>query len=659
MITLLVLWGVTLLAVALTAWRAGPLIRPLLDPSSPQAGRQGSAGKRWAGVFEAVGLHKKLLRKPLSGVLHAMILASFLVLSTAIIQAFGTGLFPGFSLDFIGGDTWIALLQDVFAVIMLCGVALAAWHRHVLRPKRFEGSNNRDATLIYVLILAIVSSMLGEAAFAVMGGAPDEWRPISSMIARGFLAFGLSEDPGKAIFYWLHIAAILGFLIYIPRSKHRHMFLAAPNIYFRSLLPRGRSPSPVEGRDVPGVQIFADFDWKQKLDLLSCTECGRCQDVCPAYAAGLPLSPKTLITDLRDAMSDSACLHEPIIGNIIAPETLWACTTCSACMEACPVEIEHLPKIIDLRRTLVEDGTVSDGLQDAFTNLTNKGNSMGQPPRQRARWTKGLPFKIKDARKESVDVLWFVGDYASFDPRAQETTRRVAQLLHTAGVDFGILYEAEQNSGNDVRRAGEEGLFDILAQSNIDALAAADFNSIVTTDPHSLNALRNEYGHFGSSYDIQHYTTFLVGLLEAGKLKAAPLPNAGKATYHDPCYLGRYNGEFDAPRRLIAEAGFQLHDMPRCRENSFCCGAGGGRIWQDDDGVTERPSENRIREALTLGDVSTFVTSCPKDKVMYSAAVDALDVSDRITVYDIADLLEVTAPETQDSPLTTRADATA
>ena len=646
MIATTVLWAVTLLAVVLTALRARRFAAPLAG--SGAAGRRGDTRVRLQGVFAAVGLHRKLLRRPLSGVLHALIFASFLVLFSAIIEAFGTGLFPGFSLDPIGGQTWIAALQDIFACLMLVGVGLAAWQRYVLRPARFRGSNSRDAVIIYLLILTIVLSMLFQTAFAILDGAPAAWRPVTGILANLLQSLGAGAQPGWGIAYWLHIGAILGFLIYIPGSKHRHMFLAAPNVFWRNLRPRGLSPIPLTTREVPGARSFADFDWKQKLDLLSCTECGRCQDACPAHAAGLPLSPKLLITNLRDAMTSPEQAHLPIIGNAISAETLWACTTCRACMEVCPVEIEHLSKIIDLRRTLVEDGTVSAGMQDAFTNLTRSGNSMGKPAKMRARWTKDLAFTIKDARKEPVDVLWFVGDYASYDPRAQEVTRKVAQLFHAAGLDFGILYEAEKNSGNDVRRAGEEGLFESLARSNIEALASAQFKRIVTTDPHSLNALRNEYGPFGTHYDIQHYTTLLAGMLEQGHLGFAT-GTGGRATYHDPCYLGRYNGEFDAPRHLIAAAGYSLHEMPRCRENSFCCGAGGGRIWQDDEGVTERPSENRIREALALGDATTFVVSCPKDKVMYSAAIDALGVADQITVRDIAELFEP-IPNTSDTP---------
>lgn len=640
--SVLILWGLTIGALALTWWRARGYVTALV--AARPSGRTDQPGQRILGVLEAVGLHKKLLQRPLSGTLHALIFVSLIVLLSAIVQAFGSGLFPGFSLAPIGGTTFIALAQDIFGVLMLVGVGLAMWQRYVIRPRRFATSNGMDATLIYFLIIAIVVSMLLEAAFDILTGAPNQWRPVASAIA-GMLSYQVpSAETLKSVFYWLHIGAILTFLVYIPKSKHRHMFLAAPNIFMRDLGSRGQSPTPSDDAVVPGVATLADFDFKQTFDLLSCTECGRCEAVCPANAAGLPLSPKLLITDLRDALSTQS--HKsPIVGNVISADTLWACTTCRACMEVCPVEIEHLPKIIDLRRQLVEDGTLNDGMQEAFGNLTRLGNSLGKPSRMRPRWTKELPFRIKDARIEAVDVLWFVGDYASYDPRAQIVTRHVATLLHEAGVDFGILFDGERNSGNDVRRAGEEGLFEALATENIDALQGATFNRIMTTDPHSLNALKNEYCAFGQGFDVVHHSILLDELVSAGRL--APVSGDGsRVTYHDPCYLGRYNNGYEAPRRIIELSDHHLVDMPRCRENSFCCGAGGGRIWQDDEGVTERPSENRIKEAMSLGEINLFVVACPKDKVMYMAAIDALGVSEQMRVVDIAELLTLPNSET-------------
>jgi Fe-S oxidoreductase len=307
-------------------------------------------------------------------------------------------------------------------------------------------------------------------------------------------------------------------------------------------------------------------------------------------------------------------------------------------MEVCPVHIEHVPKIVKLRRTMIEQGEVEPLLQGTLTNFQSQGNSFNKPDKQRARWIKGLSFKPKDARKEAVDIVWFVGDFASFDPRVQELTRKVAELLNQAGVDFGILYEGERNSGNDVRRAGDEGLFELLAQHNIDTLAGCQFNRIMTTDPHSLNALKSEYPTLGASYEVVHYSQLFVELIKSGKLKINP-SSAAPVTYHDPCYLGRYNDGFDAPRDLISVLGHTLLEMPRNRENSFCCGAGGARIFMEDPPTGERPSENRIREALALGDISYFVVSCPKDVVMYSAAIQALGVEDKIAVRDLAELI--------------------
>jgi Fe-S oxidoreductase len=641
----IIIWALVAFAGTVAGWRFYRLLSPLLrarhDP------RFDRPGERMLGVLRAVGLHERLLKIRYSGILHAMIFSSFIVLSTAIVEAFGSGLFPGFSLAPVGGNTWIAWLQDIFAVVILVGLGLAVWQRYVIRPPRFRGSNTLDATLIYLLIASVVLTMLLQAAFAIAAGhdAAAPWRPVSRQIAALLTALGVSGESaarGEHVFYWAHICVILGFLVYLPGSKHRHMILAAINVYFRSLQPKGTLPPADLDHPPIGVGAIEQFTWKNMLDLYSCTECGRCQAVCPAYAAGLPLSPKLLITDLRDYLIDktTGATSEPLLGGAIAEETLWACTTCRACMEVCPVHIEHVPMIVDMRRQLVEQARVQPMLQEALSNLQRNGNSMGKSPRLRARWTKDLSFKIKDARAEPVDILWFVGDFASFDPRVQANTRRVAELLHAAGVDFGILYEAEQNSGNDVRRAGEEGLFEMLAKHNIELLSGCTFNRIMTTDPHSLNALRQEYRAIGAKFEVIHYTQLLLELIETGRLALAP-GQGEVATYHDPCYLGRYNGGFDAPRQIIQRTGYRLHEMERCRENSFCCGAGGGRIWSDDTGVTERPSENRIKEALALGDARYFIVACPKDKVMYTAAVQALGVEDRIEVRDIIDLIKL------------------
>jgi Fe-S oxidoreductase len=402
---------------------------------------------------------------------------------------------------------------------------------------------------------------------------------------------------------------------------------------------------------------LTDLPWTQLLDSYACIMCNRCQDACPAHSSGTPLSPAALEINKRYYANDHAA--ELAAGNGDSPKLLdfaitedavWSCTSCYACVEVCPVGNEPMMDLIEMRRAMVFEGQMPDEVAEVLRNLDEKGNSFGDSARKRARWSKKLDFKIPDARKQPVEYLWFVGDFASFDPQSQEVSLAVANLLHEAGVDFGILYEGERSAGNDIRRVGEEGLFDVLAEQNTALLEECEFEKIFTTDPHTFNALKNEYGPYAGAgrYEVVHYSTLLVELLSTGRLPIkAEL--GGRATYHDPCYLGRYNGGFDAPRAVIQASGVELVEMPRNRENSFCCGAGGGRIWmKDHDDVTERPSENRIREALALGDIDYFVVSCPKDLTMYRDAVKTSGNEGGIEVVDIVDLLAQAMQETND-----------
>jgi Fe-S oxidoreductase len=448
----------------------------------------------------------------------------------------------------------------------------------------------------------------------------------------------------------------LTFVAYIPYSKAMHILVDGVNLLAHDRQSVRALPAQDPASGHIGYRQLSDFTWKELLDFDACTKCGRCHEVCPARTGGAPLSPRDLILDLRqwaDTQSGGVTLLDResrpdhtgplapgdtvVAGGVVKAKTLWSCTTCMACVEACPVGIEHVPTIVELRRSLVDEGTMDPTLQQTLQNLASQGNSFGKSARMRARWTKGLDIEIKDARKEPVKYLWFVGDYASFDERLQENTRMLATLLTEAGVDFGILYEGERNSGNDVRRVGEEGLFEMLAEANIETLRAAQFEEIFTTDPHSLNALRNEYPKLGATWKVWHYTELLVHLVETGALRVQPLNRS--VTYHDPCYLGRYNGVVEAPRKLLGLLGCELVEMPRNRTNSFCCGAGGGRIWMDDSILSERPSENRIKEAATL-DVGTFVVSCPKDVTMFSDAAKTTGHDERLTVLDIVRLVD-------------------
>jgi Fe-S oxidoreductase len=329
-----------------------------------------------------------------------------------------------------------------------------------------------------------------------------------------------------------------------------------------------------------------------------------------------------------------------LVEGTVKSDTLWSCFQCMACVEICPVGIEQAPIINQLRRGLVDDGRVEPRLQRTLETIYTSGNSFGEPRRKRGRWAAELPFEVSDIRKRPAEVLWFVGDYASFDPRNQRVTGAVAQLLHRAGVDFGILYDAERNAGCDVRRAGEEGLYAELVEANLKAIDACEFDRIVTTDPHSFHTLKNEYPQFGGDWEVLHHSELLLELIESERLSPRRQLEA-RVTYHDPCKLGRYNDVYEAPRGVIAAVGAELVEMPRTRDNSFCCGAGGGRIWMEevDRGRARRPAELRIDEAVALGGVDYFVVSCPKDVTMYEDAIKTSGHGGEIELHEISELL--------------------
>jgi len=543
--------------------------------------------------------------------------------------------------------------------------------RDYTRAQQPDGGYSRrdfvrgDWLFLGSLLAVLVTGFAHEGLRIRASGFPDfeVWSVGGWAIAKAVSAAGIGEaaaGDARLALWWVHVGISLAFVAYIPWSKAMHMVTDAANLVTTEPAAARALPKPVAA-DHAGYRVLADFTWKQLLDLDSCTKCGRCHEVCPAAASGAPLSPRDLILDLRqwvEASSGGRTLLDRerrptatgplaatdghggatrLAGDVITADTLWSCTTCMACIEACPVGIEHVPTIVELRRSLVDEGTMQPALQTALQNIAQQGNSFGKSSRMRARWTKGLDTPVKDIRKAPAQYLWFVGDFASFDERLQELSRSLARILTGAGVDFGILYEEEWNAGNDVRRVGEEGLFELLVEHNVAAFAAAEFAEIFTTDPHSFNTLRNEYPAYGLQKPVKHYTELLADLLESGAIAVNPL--GARVTYHDPCYLARYNRQTDAPRRVLAALGCELVEMPRNRESTFCCGAGGGRIWMDDSGLTERPSENRIREAATL-DVERFVVACPKDFTMYSDAAKTTGHDDRLRVVDVVQLVE-------------------
>ena len=569
---------------------------------------------------------------------------------------------------------WFSLACDLGGLGLVAGLlymmARRGWIKppklDYARPDREPGAPDYDRrayriedwAFLWTLILIGVTGFVLEAARLVWLQERPEvwtlrwWSPIGALLAEGFKGFGLTADGAAALrggLWWFHGLIALAFIALIPRTKVKHIFTASGSLMLRDPLAAQRLPKADPEAKTVGYSKITDLTWKHLLNLDACTKCGRGHEACPARAAGAPLSPRDVILSLREFANDALekkalpeeaklSVHGKDVGQVFM-ETLWSCRTCMACVEICPVAVEHVPIIVQMRRKLVEDGDMDPLLTKTLQTIHKTGNSFGESKRKRPAWTKGLPFTIKDARKEPVDLLWFVGDYASFDPRNQKVTQGFARLLHQAGIDFGILYDGESNAGNDVRRVGEEGLYELLAENNVALLQQSTFKRIVTTDPHSFNTIKNEYPEFGGKYEILHYTQFLMELLKDGRLKL-DRPLGYRTTYHDPCHLGRFNKEYDAPRALIEAVGCELVDMPRSKDNSFCCGAGGGRIWVPDPVGKDKPSHIRMREAAEIAGLQVFAVACPKDLTMFEDALKTTGNEGRFVVRELIELIE-------------------
>lgn len=595
----------------------------------------------------------RILRETYAGVLHASLFWGFVVLFAAtcmvmLEEYLGIRTLQGpFYLYFM------SLVVDLFGILAVVGTGMAVFRRWLLKPARLREPRGADrySVLLILTFLILITGFLAEGLRIVATKDPwAAWSPGGWLVALPFR--GMAQGQLEILHrysWWGHAVLAFAFIAYLPFSGILHIFTAPLNIFFRSLQPLGKmtgaaGPASAGGQDQgSGVSTIEQFTWKHLLDLEACTECGRCQAVCPAWLSGGALSPKGLILDLRQhlrAHRNGGNGARAMVGEVITGDVIWGCFTCGACHEACPVFIEPIPKLLEMRRYLVGQGNVDAHLQDALTGASRYGNSFGQSPKMRGRWTQGLQPPIKDLRKEPAEYLWFVGDFASYDPQAREATRAMAKLLHRAGIDFGILYDAENTSGNDLRRAGEEGLFEMLVEKNLAAMGKCQFKKILTTDPHAYNTLKNEYPQFGAAWPVEHYTEVLDRLCREGRLRPARRQGA-RVTYHDPCYLGRYNGVFDAPRRVLRALGAEVVEMPRHHASSYCCGAGGGRVWMKDAaGVKERPAESRVREAAALDGVGTLAVACPKELAMFRDAVKTTGLEGKLAVKDLAELLD-------------------
>ncbi len=619
-------------------------------------------GTRIANVLRIAFGQSKLLREPLAGILHILIFWGFMVLLTAVAESIVQGLVPGWSFAFLGPlYPPLAALQDAFACIVIVTVIISLLRRFLAPPARLDvkGHARWDAALILVLILVVMVTMIGQNAAGVIlnGGRTSAGRFVSSRVAQ--LLFAGSE-PGHvriwfSLFFWGHMAAVLGFLNYLPFSKHLHVLTSIPNVYLSNLGPRG-ALAPTNLADETATKFGAtdidDFTWKQLLNGYTCTECGRCSSVCPANTTGKLLNPKKIFVDIRARTMEKAnallpdaaggaeqrdsVLGHQLLDNFITEQELWACTTCMACVQECPVMIEHVDAIVEMRRGLVlNESRFPDELKSTFANLERNFTPWAFGHSSRADWARGLDVPLM-ADVKSADVLFWVGCAGSYDARYQKVARAFVTLLKTAGVNFAILGTEEKCTGDPARRMGNEYLAQTLIAENIATLNGYNVKEIVVTCPHCLQSLGKEYRQFGGTYNVTHHSVFLHNLVREGKLKIAR-GQESTVTFHDPCYLGRYNDTYDAPREVLgAIAGLTNVEMPRSHDRSFCCGAGGGRMWMEER-EGKRVNIERTEEALATG-AGTIGTGCPFCMTMLTDGVKAKEASG-VAVKDIAELL--------------------
>jgi Fe-S oxidoreductase len=588
---------------------------------------------------------RKLLQRLVPGLIHAAIFWGFLVLFPTIVIAMIGAVDKHATLPWLGHQGWFALMIDAFAVLVLGGVTGAALIRKVQRPKRFEGSHLREADLILLLIAGIVTTLLLWHASRIALGLnewPAEWSPVSDALSG---LFGEGEALER-IFVWAHVLIILTFLAYLPHSKHLHIATAAINVFFASTRARGHL-EPLRF-DVPddemrfGAGTVRDMTWKQTLDTFSCTECGRCQDVCPAWATGKELSPKLLIMALRDQVfaegpalvrdADGEFEPGPLVPNAVKDEIVWDCVTCGACVRECPVSIEHVDHIVDLRRHLVMvDSRFPSEAEQMLRDVERASNPWGKPQTERADWAERLGVRVLEPGDPAPEILYWVGCAASFDERARTAAESTAKLLKAANIDFAVLGPREACTGDPARRMGNEYLFQAYAEQNVGTLNESGVKKVVASCPHCFNTLRNEYPDFGGDYEVVHHSELLAGLVRDGRLE----PNAdGRAiTYHDSCYLARHNDVLEGPRELVAAVGEPV-EMKRSGKRTFCCGAGGAHMWMEER--AGKINEERAREAAETG-ADTLAVACPFCTVMLDDGVRQR--GDDMRVVDVATLL--------------------
>ena len=594
---------------------------------------------------------RKLFQRLGPGLMHAFIFWGFVVLFPTILIALIYVVdrepdLAGSPLTWLESQGWFALLVDVFCALVLIGVASAFWIRKAQQPRRFEGSHLGEADLILALIAGIVGTLLFWHACQIALGFnewPATWSPLSNALS-GLFGDNTTTEVLERVFVWGHVLIILSFLVYLPYSKHLHIATAGPNVFFGRTRPGGHlEPLNFDAPDEEirfGAGTVSDITWKGILDTMSCTECGRCQDVCPAYATGKELSPKLLIMDLRDhvfaegpqVLRDGAFNATPLVPNAVSDEVVWDCVTCGACVQECPVSIEHVDHIVDLRRHLVMvESRFPAESEPMLRDVERSGNPWGKPQDERAAWAEGLGVRVLTPGSRPPEVLYWVGCAASFDERARLAAESTVKLLLAARVDVAILGPRESCTGDPARRMGNEYVFQSFAEQNVATLNESGVTKIVASCPHCFNTLANEYPDFGGRYEVVHHTELLAELVSQRRLR--PAANADQITYHDSCYLARHNDVVSAPRELVAAVG-QPVEMERSGKRTFCCGAGGAHMWMEERGSAI--NEERVREAAETG-AGTLAVACPFCTIMLDDGVRQTERD--LRVVDVSTLL--------------------
>lgn len=645
----------------------------LLTIGGPAEARWDRPLERLRGLLQLGILQKKMWWDGYAGLYHMLIFSGFVVLSVRTLSLVFEGLFPGAGMPFLPAGVWQAylLLKDVVLVTTLVGVLLALGRRYVFRKERLDASFDAGLILCLIGFLVATDLLAGAAKLAASPGHASAFEPVTAALS-GLLT-GEGGATLQAVYracWWLHLISIFVFLNYLPFAKHFHVITALPNIFLRKLDAPGKlSTVDIEKAaeaEKFGVAKVEDFTWKQRLDLITCTECGRCREVCPTHLTGKPLTPKgflkdvrtalyTVATDLVDVSTERADAtaqkrleeRKPLIGGWVDEETIWACTTCRYCESACPVTITYTDKIVDLRRHLVlERSEFPKEAQTAFNGMERQGNPWNLAAADRDAWTGELDFEVpilgamEEAERAAVEVLFWVGCAGSYEDRGRKVSRALARLLREGGVKFAILGAEETCNGDSARRLGNEYLFQTLAQQNVETLNGYGVKRIVTNCPHCFNTLKNEYPDFGGRFEVVHGTELVARLVAEGRLKLTEaLPKS--ISFHDACYLGRHNEVYDAPREVLAAIpGLTLTELPRSGRNGLCCGAGGGRMWLDEK-IGTRINQARYAEIEEAG-TDLVGVSCPFCMVMLGNA--QTEMAGKTQPFDVLELAAQALP---------------